>query len=86
MARREYEMSEVQLAKLLEAGRPVMYIIVGGRPPSSPQENTNDAWRALGMELGFIWDTVQPVAGKGQRFFTAEERAPALGSAGGRRM
>ena len=36
MARKEYEMTEAQLAKLLEACRPVPYIIVGGIPPRSP--------------------------------------------------
>lgn len=29
-------------------------------------------WRILGDEMGFVWDTVAPVA-RGKRFFTAEE-------------
>ena len=75
MARKEYEMTEAQLAKLLEACRPVPYIIVGGMPPRSPQERANDAWRDLGRELGFVWDTVS-ISGKDQRLFTAEEATP----------
>jgi len=70
--RREYEMSEEQLARILDAGKPVVYMVFGGMPPRSPQQNANDAWAALGRELGFVWDTCEPVPGKGPRFFTAE--------------
>ena len=74
MPRREYEMTEAQLARLLEACRPIPYIIVGGMPPPSPQESANHAWQVLGQELGFVWNTVRPIAGKSQQFFTAEEK------------
>ena len=69
--RREYEMTEDQLKRLLEACRPVPYMIFGGREPRSPQENANAAWQELGREMGFDGMSVQPVPGKGQRFFTA---------------
>jgi hypothetical protein len=69
--RKEYEMTQKQLDKVLDACRPVPYMIVGGIAPRSPQENANDAWRALGEQMGFEPMTVQPVAGKSQRFFTA---------------
>jgi hypothetical protein len=69
--RREYEMSEAQLAAILEACKPVTYMVFAGMPPASPQENANRAWQALGAELGFDHMTVRPVAGKSQRFFTA---------------
>lgn len=52
------------------AMKPVPYMIVGGVPPRSQQESANDAWRALGEELGFQWDSVRPT-GTGDRFFTA---------------
>ena len=71
--RREYQLTEEQHKKLLEACKPtpVMYLS-GGRPMfQSPQENANDAWAALGRELGFDGATVQPVSGKDSRFFTA---------------
>ena len=70
--RRECEMTEAQLKALLDACKPVPYMVFGGVPPRSPQENANSAWAALGRTLGFKPMTVQPVAGKGQRFFTAE--------------
>ena len=72
--RREYEMTEEQMNRLLEASKPVIYMIIGGMPPSSPQENANAAWNDLGRELGFDYMTVQPVPGKSNRFFTAESR------------
>ena len=70
--RRNFEMTEADLANLLDACKPVRYMVVGGIPPRSPQENANDAWRALGQKMGFEWDTVQPRAGMNNRHFTAE--------------
>lgn len=70
--RREYEMTAEQLDRLLSACKPVPYMVFGGMPPASPRENANAAWSALGQELGFKPMTVRPVAGKGQRLFTAE--------------
>jgi predicted TIM-barrel fold metal-dependent hydrolase len=74
--RREFELSEEQLQKILDASKPVRYMVFGGIPPSSPQENANAAWRALADELGFIWDTVRPVPEKGQYYFTAVVKEP----------
>lgn len=75
--RREFEMSEDQLEKLLDASKPVPAMFLsGGRPMlGTPQENANTAWQLLGQELGFRWDTVQPCPGKGQRFFMAVPNA-----------
>ena len=71
--RREFEMTEDEEREILEACRPVPYMVVGGMPPESPQERANRAWQALGARRGFDGMTVRPVPGKGQRFFTAEE-------------
>ena len=71
--RREYEMTDAQLSTLLSACKPVPYMVVGGMPPRSPRQNANDAWATLGRELRFKPMTVKPVAGKGERFFTAED-------------
>lgn len=70
--RREFELTPEQLQGILDASRPVPYIVVGGVAPRSPQESANAAWRALGAELGFDWKTVKPVPGKDQSFFSAE--------------
>lgn len=64
-------MSEADLAALLQACKPVPYIVVGGHAPSSPQENANRAWAELGKRMGFDAETVQPMENKSAMFFTA---------------
>lgn len=73
MPKREFKLTEEQLAQLLDACKPVPYLVVGGMEPRSPQQNANVAWSRLGSELGFDWRTVRPVAGKSQHYFTADE-------------
>jgi len=66
----EFEMTQEQLDRLLSACRPVAMIALQCGAPRSPQENANEAWKALAKELGFVWDTAKP-SPKGERFFTA---------------
>ncbi len=74
--RREFEMTEEQLSKILDACKPTPAMWGSGGAPmfSTPQENANRAWKALGAELGFVWDSCKPVPGKSNRFFTAKEK------------
>jgi len=69
--RKEYEMTQAQLDQILDACRPVPYMVFGGVEPRSPQQNANDAWKALGDEMGFDHMSVRP-NGKGECFFTAD--------------
>lgn len=71
--RTDYEMTEEDLQTLLSACKPTpVMFLSGGQPMSdSPQDNANRAWGALGKKLGFDYLTVRPIAGKGQRFFSA---------------
>lgn len=69
--RTEYEMTEEDLATLQAAFKPVPYMIIGGQPPASQQENANRAWEALGKKMGFDFMTVRPFEGKGPRSFMA---------------
>lgn len=69
--RTEYEMTEADMNELLEAMKPVPMIMLQCGTPPSQQENANNAWAALGRKMGFDGDTVQPVRGKGSRFFSA---------------
>jgi len=71
--RREFEMSEDDLAALMDASKPTPVMFLSGGAPlfDSPQDNANRAWKLLGDRLEFNHMTVRPVAGKGQRFFTA---------------
>lgn len=69
---KEFKMTQKQLAKILDACKPVPAIMLQCGMPRSPQQNANDAWEALGKELGFESMTVRPVPGKGQEYFIAE--------------
>ena len=69
--RRRFMMTEEQLERLLEACKPVPMIMLQCGAPRSPQERANDAWKALGKEMGFQHMTVRPT-GEGDRVFTAE--------------
>lgn len=69
--RTNYEITEDELKELLEACKPTIAIQIGNYSPASPQENANRAWRQLGEKIGFDYETVQPISGKGYRFFSA---------------
>jgi len=70
--RKEFQLTADELKRLLDACRPVPYMVFGGMVPRSPQENANDAWKRLAAQKGFVWDTVRPIAGKWPECFTAE--------------
>ena len=60
----DYEMTEKQYKTLMDACKPVPYMIFGGMEPPSPQQNANDAWASLGKELNFDSTTVKPIQEK----------------------
>jgi hypothetical protein len=66
----EYEMTEEDLNKILDACKPVTCMMIGGFTQSSPQENANRAWAELGKRMGFDSMSVRP-SNKGLRFFSA---------------
>jgi hypothetical protein len=71
MPETNYEMTQADLDAILDACKPVPAMMIGGTLPRSQQENANDAWAALGRKMGFDHMTVRPIAGKGDRFFSA---------------
>lgn len=71
MSRVKFTMSDEQYTKLLDACKPVPYMVFGGMAPRSPQENANDAWERLGKQMGFDYMTVEP-DGSNPKSFTAE--------------
>jgi hypothetical protein len=73
MARRDFEMTQEDLAEILEACKPVPAIALQCGPIFSRQENANRAWQRLGEKMGFDHMTVRP-NGKGDRFFSAEAK------------
>lgn len=70
--RKTFTMTAAQHAKLLEAMQPVPAMWIGG-PPRSVQQNANDAWAALGREMGFDGTSVMSIPGGSEFEFTAEE-------------
>ena len=73
--RQEFMMTNEQMDRLLNAIKPVPYMVFGGQPPMPAQERANIAWRALADEMGFVWDTVHPIPGKSAHYFAAEPKA-----------
>ena len=69
--RTNYEMTEQDLQTILDACKPTVCIKIGNYTGGSPQENANRAWQALGKKMGFDYETVQPIPGAGERFFSA---------------
>ena len=69
---KEFKMTQIELDIILQASKPVPFIMLQCGLPKSPQKNVNNAWQDLAKEKGFIWDTVKPISGKSQLFFTAE--------------
>ena len=58
----EFQMSESDKAKLLEACKSGPMIALQCGPVMSPQERANIAWGELGKKMGFKAMTVQPRA------------------------
>lgn len=69
--KREFEMTQEQLDKLLDSMKPSPMIMLQCGNPPSQQECANMAWKALGEKMGFQHMTVEPTS-KGDRFFKAE--------------
>lgn len=78
--KREFEMTAEQYKTLLEACKPVpaMYLSGGQLMGNSPQENANEAWRKLGLVMGFDHMTVELINDKPNTFFRAEPAADPL--------
>jgi hypothetical protein len=71
MTRRNYMMTQAQYDAIIEACKPTPLIGLQWGMPRSQQERANDAWDALGKEMGFIGRSVAP-GEDGKLSFTAE--------------
>lgn len=54
---RQYRLTDEELESILNASKPVPYMIIGGHAPASSQENSNRAWQAVAAAHGFEWDS-----------------------------
>lgn len=72
--RHVFELTPKQLNRILDASKPTPAMWGSDGIPflGTPQENANRAWKLLANELGFVWDSVQPVPGKPQQWVSAE--------------
>lgn len=69
---KEYEMTEADLQKIVNACKPVPLIMLQCGTPPSQQERANAAWAELGDRMGFKSTTVRPSRGTlHPRFFWA---------------
>lgn len=72
--KKEFEMTQDELNQMIAISQaksmPVMKIgnVTTG---DEKQESANDFWKRLGEKYGFIWDTAEPISGKGYTFFKA---------------
>ena len=69
-----YMMEQMKIAR----NQHVMYLPGGVPLFEEPQEIANRAWKKMGDEMGFIWDSARP--GEDERSFRAE---PATGQEAG---
>jgi hypothetical protein len=72
----EFEMTEGDLAELMDAMKPVPMLMLQCGTPTSVQENANAAWARLGKRMGFDPMTVRPSRNSQPRFFYAEQNRP----------
>ena len=68
-----YTMTKEQYQQILDASKPTpVMFLTGGQPMfDTPYENAMRAWRNLGKELGFDYESVQSTSNKYK--FIAEE-------------
>jgi hypothetical protein len=71
--KKEFKLTEEQYERLIEASQPVPYLVVGGVEPMSPCRKAESIWMQLGEEMGFKWNTAEPIPGKNRLYFHAEE-------------
>lgn len=67
----EFEMSEADLAELMDAMKPVPLIMLQCGMPPSQQERANSAWEKLGAKMGFDPMSAKPSRANQPRFFYA---------------
>lgn len=72
--RQQYRMTDDELEQVLNASKPVPYMVFGGREPSSPQENANNAWQGIADRVGCDKFTIGPAASGDIQEFSAEPK------------
>lgn len=88
MSKQQFRMTGEQLEKILDACKPTVAIWGSGGAPlgPTPQENANNAWKVLGAEMGFVWDSCEPALTGDWRDFLATPLLSAIAKAEGRAL
>jgi hypothetical protein len=69
---KRYRMTDAELKNLLEACKPVPYLVIGGIEPRSPAENAFSAWRDIAVRLGYKVETIESAGTGDDHDFMAE--------------
>lgn len=74
--RTEYKMEPDELQEILNISKDREPVMKFGNywTGNGPQERANAFWKLLAAKYGFVWDSAQPITGKGNEFFTAESK------------
>jgi len=56
----KFKMTQADMDTLLDAMKPVPMIMLQCGEPTSQQENANNAWKSLGLKMGFKHMSVRP--------------------------
>lgn len=57
----QFTITEEEMQRVLEASKPVPYMVFGGMEPMPPQERANRAWQSIGEAHGVEWMSIRPV-------------------------
>jgi hypothetical protein len=68
--RRDYRLSDADYDRLIEASKPVMYLVANGSEPTSPRDAALRIWREIADREGFDVDSVKQ-GSDGNGHFTA---------------
>jgi hypothetical protein len=66
-----YELTEKEFQELVDASKPVPYIIVGGRAPMSPYERAMLVWDKVAKRVNCERDTIEAYDKNNLRMFKA---------------
>lgn len=69
---KNYRLSDEDLEQLLNASKPVPYMVFGGHPPSSPYDNAMRVWDVLAEKYGVVRSTIDNAGTGDMHDFIAE--------------
>ena len=72
-----YKLTDEELAELMEASKPVPYMVFGGIEPRSPRDNVMDVWRKVAARVNCEVDSIENAGTGDNHDFTAKPLTPA---------